>query len=239
MKSKTKRVAQNSKNKNYEKSAQDINNEENYEYDSVLELCTMKENEPESIQSDIAERQSKMIVPQNEINTENKTSASTNENTEQAIDDPTGLISEPKSKKDFFKQALKFLLFSITAGVIQIVTFTLMNEFMGVTYWPAYLTSLVLSVLYNFTLNRKFTFKAHNNIPLAMFLVACYYAVFTPLSTLWGDALTNIGWNEYIVLGGTMVINFVTEFLFQKYVVYRKANKKVEPIIDIAEVDNQ
>ncbi len=132
-----------------------------------------------------------------------------------------------KLDKAFFMQALKFLGFSITAGIIQILSFTLLNELCAFPYWPAYIISLLLSVIYNFTLNRKFTFKAHNNIPLAMFLVLCYYAVFTPLSTLWGDALTNIGWNEYIVLGGTMIINFVTEFLFQKYIVYRRANKKV------------
>ncbi len=129
--------------------------------------------------------------------------------------------------KDVVFQGLKFLGFSITAGIIQIGTFTLMNELMTVPYWPAYLTSLILSILYNFTLNRKFTFKSHNNIPFAMFLVLCYYAVFTPLSTLWGDALTNIGWNEYIVLGGTMIINFVTEFLYQKFVVFRVKNKEI------------
>ncbi len=130
-------------------------------------------------------------------------------------------------KKEVVFQGLKFLGFSVTAGIIQIGTFTLMNELMTVPYWPAYLTSLILSILYNFTLNRKFTFKSHNNIPFAMFLVLCYYAVFTPLSTLWGDALTEIGWNEYIVLGGTMIINFVTEFLYQKFVVFRVKKKEV------------
>lgn len=130
-------------------------------------------------------------------------------------------------KKEVVFQGLKFLGFSVTAGIIQIGTFTLMNELMTVPYWPAYLTSLILSILYNFTLNRKFTFKSHNNIPFAMFLVLCYYAVFTPLSTLWGDALTEIGWNEYIVLGGTMIINFVTEFLYQKFVVFRVKKKEI------------
>ena len=127
--------------------------------------------------------------------------------------------------KQVIFQGLKFLGFSIGAGVIQIGSFTIMNELLTVPYWPAYLTSLILSILFNFTLNRKFTFKSHNNVPFAMFLVLCYYAVFTPLSTLWGDALTNIGWNEYIVLGGTMIINFVTEFLYQKFVVFRVKNK--------------
>lgn len=120
-------------------------------------------------------------------------------------------------------QALKFLLFSISAGVVQTVTFTLMHEFLHLPYWPCYLVALVLSVLYNFTVNRKFTFQSANNVPAAMLKIALYYCVFTPVSTWWGDALTAIGWNEYIVLFGTMVINMATEFLFCRFVVYRNA----------------
>jgi len=116
---------------------------------------------------------------------------------------------------------IKFTLFSISAGLIQIGSFTLINETLDFPYWPAYLIALTLSVLWNFTLNRKFTFKSAANIPKAMFKVACYYLIFTPLSTLWGNALEGIGWNEYVILGGSMIINFVTEFLFTKYYVYR------------------
>jgi putative flippase GtrA len=119
-------------------------------------------------------------------------------------------------------QFVKFTLFSISAGIIQALSFTLLNEFTGFPYWPSYLIALVLSVVWNFTFNRRYTFRSIANIPKAMTLVFLYYAVFTPLSTWWGDALTNAGWNEYIVLGGTMVINFVTEFLFQSLVVFRK-----------------
>lgn len=118
-------------------------------------------------------------------------------------------------------QFIKFTLFSISAGAIQAVSFTLLNELTGFPYWPSYLIALVLSVLWNFTFNRRYTFKSAANIPKAMTLVFLYYAVFTPISTWWGDALTNIGWNEYIVLGGTMIINFVTEFLYQSLVVFR------------------
>ena len=130
-------------------------------------------------------------------------------------------MTEQETKKEGYIQALKFLLFSISAGIIQAVSFTLLFELAKFKYWPAYLIALILSVLWNFTLNRKFTFKSANNVPVAMMKVAMYYAVFTPLSTWWGDALTTIGWNEYLVLFGTMVINLVTEFLFTKYVVYR------------------
>lgn len=119
-------------------------------------------------------------------------------------------------------QFLKFTLFSASAGLIQAGSFTLLNETTGFPYWPSYLIALTLSVVWNFTFNRRYTFKSTANIPKAMTQVLLYYAVFTPLSTLWGDALTGIGWNEYIVLGGTMLINFVTEFLFQSLVVFRK-----------------
>ena len=125
------------------------------------------------------------------------------------------------SKKQNAFQFIKFTLFSASAGLIQIGSFTLLNELAGLPYWPCYLFALVLSVVYNFTINRRFTFKSTANYSLAMLKVFAYYCVFTPLSTWWGDALTNIGWNEYIVLVGTMIINFVTEFLFTRFVVYR------------------
>lgn len=132
-----------------------------------------------------------------------------------------GKNGAPVSKWQRVMQFVKFTLFSISAGLIQAISFTLLNETTGFPYWPSYLIALVLSVVWNFTFNRRYTFKSSANIPKAMTLVFLYYLVFTPLSTWWGDALTNIGWNEYIVLGGTMVINFVTEFLFQCFVVFR------------------
>ena len=118
-------------------------------------------------------------------------------------------------------QVVKFVLFSISAGIIQIVSFTLMNEFIRWAEWISYLIALVLSVLWNFTLNRRFTFRSANNVALAMFLVALYYAAFAPLSSWWTDALCAVGWNEYLVLAGTMLVNFLTEFLYSRFIVYR------------------
>ena len=120
-------------------------------------------------------------------------------------------------------QIMKFVAFSISAGVIQMGLFTLLNELVGWTYWPSYLIALVASVVWNFTFNRKYTFKSANNVPKAMTLVLLYYAVFTPLSTLWGQAMTDAGINEYIVLAFTMIINFLTEFLYQRFFVFRKS----------------
>lgn len=124
------------------------------------------------------------------------------------------------SKKENLIQALKFLIFSISAGVIQVVLFTIL-ELTGLNYWICYLTSLIASVVWNFTLNREFTFKSANNVPIAMLKVALFYVVFTPLSTWGGEALENIGWNAYLVLGISMLANFVLEFLYSKFVTFR------------------
>lgn len=121
-------------------------------------------------------------------------------------------------------QTIKFILFSAGAGIIQLVTFTLLQEAAHLPYWSSYLPALILSVLFNFTVNRKFTFKSANNVPIAMFKVFCYYLVFTPLSTWWGNALdAQAGWNEYLILAFTMIINFVTEFLYDRFFVFGKS----------------
>ena len=135
-------------------------------------------------------------------------------------------MKNTESKKELLR-TLKFVLFSISAGVIQILSCTLLNEVMRIPYWVAYLVALCLSVLWNFTLNRKFTFQSAANVPVAMMKVALFYVVFTPLSTWWSAVLTEpaygILWNEYVVLIGTMLINFVTEYLFQRFVVFGKS----------------
>lgn len=132
-------------------------------------------------------------------------------------------MNENTNKNDNLRQIIKFTLFSLSAGLIQIVSFTLLFEVVHWVYWPSYLIALILSVLWNFTLNRKFTFKAANNIPIAMLKVALFYLVFTPLSTWWGDALTKIHWNEYLILGTTVLSNLILEFLYTKYFVYKNA----------------
>lgn len=125
-------------------------------------------------------------------------------------------------KKELIR-SVKFTLFSISAGAIQILSFTLLEELTPLSYWPCYLISLVLSVLYNFTVNRKFTFHSAANVPLAMFKVFLYYCVFTPLSTIGGNYLAEVlHWNHYLVEILSMILNFVTEFLFTRFVVYGK-----------------
>ena len=128
------------------------------------------------------------------------------------------------AKKELLR-TVKFVLFSASAGIIQVLTFTLMEEVFHVAHWLAYLTALVLSVLWNFTLNRKFTFHSASNVSVAMVKVAVFYLIFTPLSTWWTAALTGpqVGWNEYLVLALTMLVNFVSEYLYQRFFVFGKS----------------
>ena len=128
---------------------------------------------------------------------------------------------ESNKKKEFLRM-VKFTLFSISAGLIEIVSFALLNELLHLPYWLSYLIALVLSVLWNFTLNRKFTFQSANNVPKAMLQVALFYAVFTPLSTLLEHFLTEkLGWNEYLATGINMLLNLTTEYLYDRFVVFR------------------
>lgn len=124
-------------------------------------------------------------------------------------------------KKTSFWQFVKFALFSASAGIIQVLSFTLLNELLHWSYWPAYLLSLTLSVVWNFTLNRRYTFQSAANVPVAMAKLLGYYLVFTPLSTWLGALAEGSGVNEYLVLAVTMICNFATEFLFSKFVIYR------------------
>ena len=123
-------------------------------------------------------------------------------------------------KKELWR-TVKFVLFSASAGIIQVASFALFEEVLHLVHWLSYLISLVLSVLWNFTLNRKFTFKSAANVPVAMAKLFGFYLVFTPVSTWLGHVAETAGVNDYVILALTMIANFVLEFLFCKLVVYR------------------
>ena len=128
-----------------------------------------------------------------------------------------------RERKELIR-TIKFALCSVSAGVIQAVSFALFNELLKLEYWISYLAALILSVIWNFTLNRKFTFQSAGNVPIAMLKVALFYAVFTPLSTWWTDVFTTkLNINEYIVLAFTMLVNFVSEYLYQRFFVFGKS----------------
>ena len=126
-----------------------------------------------------------------------------------------------KKNKEWVR-ILKFVLFSASAGIIQFGSFALLNELTTWRYWPCYLISLILSILWNFTFNRRFTFKSNANFTRAMLLVLAFYAVFTPVTTILGDWLAeDIQWNEYIVQIINMLLNLTLEYIYQRFVVYR------------------
>jgi putative flippase GtrA len=135
-------------------------------------------------------------------------------------------LKDENAKKELVR-SIKFFFFSVSAGVIQMGSFALLNELLHLDYWFSYLISLILSVVWNFTLNRKFTFKSAANVPVAMAKVALFYLIFTPLSTWWTAILTEasygIMWNEYVVVLLTMVVNFVTEYIYDRFFVFGKS----------------
>ena len=125
------------------------------------------------------------------------------------------------NKKELLRK-IKFTLFSISAGLIEIGLFTLLDNVTSFSYWPKYLIALIASVIWNFTLNREFTFKSTNNIPIAMFKVFIFYLVFTPVSTIIGNVLVEkLNWNEYLVTIINMLCNFILEYLYDKYIVFK------------------
>lgn len=130
------------------------------------------------------------------------------------------MISEKRKET---LRVVKFVMFSISAGVIEILSFTLLNELTDWPYWPCYLIALSLSVIWNFTLNRKLTFKSVANVPVAMAKILAFYCVFTPVTTILGNYLAeSLHWNEYIVTGINMGLNISTEYLYDRFVVFRK-----------------
>lgn len=138
-----------------------------------------------------------------------------------------------KNKNELIR-TIKFTLFSISAGLIEIILFSILDHFTNWNYWANYLIALIASVVWNFTLNRQYTFKSANNIPIAMFKVAIFYLIFTPVSTILGNYLAEtLGWNDILVTILNMICNFVLEYLYDRYFVFRgsidtKTNKKDE-----------
>lgn len=133
-------------------------------------------------------------------------------------------------------RGLKFFLFSVSAGIIEFVSFALLDTFTEWRYWPKYLIALTLSVLWNFTLNRRFTFRSAGNVPIAMIKVACFYMVFTPISTILGNYLAeDLGWNDMFVTILNMGANLVTEYYYDRYFVFGKTIDTIEKAKKISE----
>ena len=135
-----------------------------------------------------------------------------------------------KKNREFWR-IVKFVLFSASAGIIEMGVFALLNEWIRWSYWPCYLIALTVSVVWNFTLNRRFTFRSASNVPRAMALVLLFYCVFTPVTTLLGNYLAEtLLWNEYLVTGINMLLNITTEYLYDRFVVFRKSQDTNTPV---------
>lgn len=127
------------------------------------------------------------------------------------------------NKQTELKRTIKFTLFSASAGIIEFATFAILDLATDWVYWPKYLIALTLSVLWNFTLNRRYTFMSAGNVPVAMMKVAAFYAVFTPVSTIVGNYLAeNLGWNGMLVTALNMGCNLVLEYLYDRFFVFGK-----------------
>lgn len=119
-------------------------------------------------------------------------------------------------------RTIKFVIVSASAGIVEIGVYTLMDKLTDLRYWPCYLTALIASVIWCFTINRRYTFQSAKNVPRAMAMVFAFYLVFTPASTLLGDYLAEtLHWNGYIVTGINMALNLTLEYLYDTFVVYR------------------
>ena len=122
-------------------------------------------------------------------------------------------------------RTLKFILFSASAGIIETVAMILCEEVIKIPgHYVCYTIALVLSVLWNFTFNRKFTFQSAENVPKAMFLVFLFYIPFAPF-TIWMEYFLGDvhGWSEYLVLAINMALNLSLEYLWDSKVVYRNS----------------
>lgn len=138
-------------------------------------------------------------------------------------------LTKEEKRREIFR-AVKYTLFAASAGIIEFGSFTLLTlipelnpELNHSIYWIPALISLVLSVIWNFTFNRRYTFQSANNIPVAMLKVLAYYVVFAPLSIWLAQMylIDTLEWNEFLVKAIVMLVNFITEFLYQRFFVFR------------------
>lgn len=127
------------------------------------------------------------------------------------------------NKKREFIRVVKFTLISISAGIIQIGSTALLELIPSFPGWLSYLIGLILSVLWNFTINKKYTFRSATNVPKAMLKVGLFYLVYAPLSTWVENIFEQNGWEVLIATVVLMLLNFVLEFLYCTFVVYRKS----------------
>ena len=178
---------------------------------------------------------------------------------EPAAKSPKGILYETslkqaeknakREKRKGVMQFIKYALCAASAGIIQIVLFSILQavipsngktihfivEDMDLVTFIATTVALCASILWNFTFNRKFTFKDAGNVPKAMILAFLFYVPFYPFQTWYVHTIKSllveaIGTDGagIIAEGTVMIINFALEFMWQKFVVFRKPKDKKE-----------
>lgn len=188
-----------------------------------MENNEQTENVEDKKLENVEDKKLENVATEEQTENDGNLAAKEDTNTVDTTEKQTENNDKPLSKKDQIIQFLKFLGFSISAGVIQILSFELLYNWIGwKVWWASYLISIILSVVWNFTFNRKFTFKSASNVPIAMTLVIIYYCVFTPISVFGGDALEGIGWNGTLVTFLMMVVNFLTEYVWDRFIVFNE-----------------
>jgi len=120
-------------------------------------------------------------------------------------------------------RTIKFVLISMSAGLIQAGSYALLFYVLDTGWTIANFTSLALSIVWNFTFNRKFTFKSATNVPVAMVKAFAFYLWFYPAQYYLGQIflINNLGLNETLVQGITMVLNLALEYPWQKFFVFK------------------
>lgn len=183
----------------------------------------------------------------------------TDESIEETSETPKGILyetslrqAEKNAKKEKRKGVLQFIKYALcaaSAGIIQLALFSILQavipqsgktirfivEDMDLVTFISTTVALCASILWNFTFNRKFTFKDAGNVPKAMLLAFLFYVPFYPFQTWYVHTIKSLllgplstQASGIIAEGSVMVINFVLEFMWQKFVVFRKRKEKKE-----------
>lgn len=129
----------------------------------------------------------------------------------------------------YFTNFYSFLYFSLGAGVIKLVSFlllSLIDSGHGAVLVLAEIVSVVLSGLFNFTWNRKFTFRSTNNIVPGMFLYGLYSLIATPAVASFIVDLTRRGWADWLAKAMKMALHFILDSLYCKFVIFRQVKER-------------
>lgn len=157
------------------------------------------------------------------------------------------------ARKKKAKRFLKYAIIAISGGLIQLTAYIILSDAIkldkhvsfdaiyqkqpwlteifydpdtGKTYGLSYFIAVSLSVIWNFTFNRKYTFKSASNVPKAMLLFVLYYAFSIPFNC-WAivqlNKLVVFPLSDKVILICIMLANGLPAFFYQRYVVFGRS----------------